>query len=38
MYVDAQTIVLAGSVLGAIAAFVTIGWKESVSHELYNDC
>lgn len=27
MYVDAQTIVLAGSVLGAIAAFVTIGWK-----------
>lgn len=27
MYVDAQTIVLAGSVLGAIVAFVTIGWK-----------
>lgn len=27
MYVDAQTIVLAGSVLGAIIAFVTIGWK-----------
>lgn len=27
MYVDAQTMVLAGSVLGAIVAFVTIGWK-----------
>lgn len=27
MYVDAHTIVLAGSVLGAIVAFVTIGWK-----------
>lgn len=27
MYVDAHTIILAGSVLGAIAAFVTIGWK-----------
>lgn len=27
MYVDAQTIVLAGSVLSAIIAFVTIGWK-----------
>lgn len=27
MYVDAQTIVLAGSVLGAIIAFVTLFWK-----------
>lgn len=27
MYVDAQTIVLAGSVLGAIVAFVTLFWK-----------
>lgn len=27
MYVDAQTIVLAGSVLSAIVAFVTLFWK-----------
>ena len=27
MYVDAHTIVLAGSVLGAIVAFVTLFWK-----------
>lgn len=27
MYVNAQTIILAGSVLGAIAAFITLAWK-----------
>lgn len=27
MYVDAQTIITAGSILGAIVAFVTLFWK-----------
>lgn len=27
MYVNAQTIILAGSVLGAIVAFITLAWK-----------
>lgn len=27
MYVDAQTIILAGSILSAITAFITLAWK-----------
>lgn len=27
MYVDAQTIILAGSILAAITAFITLAWK-----------
>lgn len=27
MYVDAQTIITAGSILAALVAFVTLGWK-----------
>lgn len=39
MYVDAQTIVLAGSVLGAIVAFVTLGWKlfKWINHQKEQD-
>lgn len=39
MYVDAQTIILAGSLLAAITAFVTLAWKlfKWINHQKEQD-